>query len=126
LLAYGCGAGSYATISGMGNSGAYNGTDTTEMVRNNVRGVFNLLFGSWLGDWDHEDNILRSPLATDYGLTSAWSGRPHWYMHSMGLGGTVGSTARLTQNNSGDYQTIINAGQNQIHVALMGDPTLRL
>ncbi len=126
LLAYACGAGSYTSISGIGNSASYNGGTTPEMVSNNVRGVFNLLFGSWLGDWDHEDNILRAPLATDYGLTSAWSGRPHWYMHTMGLGGTVGSTARLTQNNNGDYQTVINSAQNQIHIALMGDPTLRL
>src|SRR5688572_8317128 len=67
LLAYGCGAGSYSGISGLGNTGLYNEGSTVEMVQGNVRGVFNLLFGSWLGDWDHEDNILRAPLATDYG-----------------------------------------------------------
>ena len=122
LLAYGCGAGAYYGISGLSATGAY----THELVRANVRGVFNLLFGSWLGDWDVEDNILRSPLVTDYGLAAAWSGRPHWFMHPMGLGGTLGSAAKLTQNNNGQYQTIINSSEYRVHVALMGDPTLRL
>src|SRR2546430_13744543 len=36
------------------------------------------------------------------------------------------STARLTQNNTGLYQNQINPSANLIHVALMGDPTLRL
>ncbi len=125
LLAYACGAGSYASISGIGN-GIYNTGYTTELVSSNVRGVFNLLFGSWLGDWDHEDNILRAPLATSTGLVSVWSGRPHWFIHSMGAGETIGHSARLAMNNNGDYQTQINSSQNRIHIALMGDPTLRL
>lgn len=126
LLAYGCGAGGYSGISGLGNTGLYNDGSTREMVTGNVRGVFNLLFGSWLGDWDHEDNILRAPLATDYGLVSAWSGRPHWFMHPMGAGETIGYVARIAMNNTGLYQTQINSAQNRIHIALMGDPTLRL
>ncbi len=126
LLAYACGAGSYATIAGLGNSGLYNDGATSELVSSNVRGVFNLLFGSWLGDWDHEDNILRAPLATSTGLVSVWSGRPHWFLHSLGAGETIGHSARLAMNNNGDYQTQINTAQNRIHIALMGDPTLRL
>ena len=129
LWAYGCGAGSYWTISGLGNSGLYNDGSTTEMVGNDTRAVFTLLFGSWLGDWDHEDNIMRSVLATrTYGLASAWSGRPHWFVHHMGLGETIGFSARVTQNNGsgGLYKTQVNSSANQIHIALMGDPALRL
>ncbi len=126
LLAYGCGAGSYATVAGLGSTGQYNDGSTPELVSKNSGGVFNLMFGSWLGDWDHEDNILRAPLATTRGLVSVWSGRPHWFIHSVGLGETIGYSARLTQNNNGLYQTAINSSQNRIHVALMGDPTLRL
>ncbi|MGH7958219.1 MAG: C25 family cysteine peptidase, partial [Opitutaceae bacterium] len=126
LLAYGCGAGSYTSISGLGNTGLYHEGSTIEMVSDNVSGVFNLLFGSWLGDWDHEDNILRAPLATDYGLVSAWSGRPHWFMHPLGAGETIGCVARSAMNNTGLYQTQINSSANRIHIALMGDPTLRL
>jgi hypothetical protein len=126
LLAYGCGAGSYTGISGLGNTGLYHEGSTIEMVNANVRGVFNLLFGSWLGDWDHEDNILRAPLATDHGLVSAWSGRPHWFLHPLGAGETIGHVARIAMNNAGLYQTQINSSANRIHIALMGDPTLRL
>ncbi|PYI81091.1 MAG: hypothetical protein DME26_20410, partial [Verrucomicrobia bacterium] len=128
LWAYGCGAGSYTTIGGLGNTGPYNDGSTTEVVGNDVRAVFTLLFGSWLGDWDHEDNIMRSILATKtYGLACAWSGRPHWFAHHMGLGETIGYTARLTQNNNaGLYRNQINSAAGNTHVALMGDPTLRL
>ena len=126
LLAYGCGPGSYSSIGGLGRTGLFNDGTTLEMVNGNVRGVFNLIFGSWLGDWDHEDNILRAPLATDHGLVSAWSGRPHWFMHPMGAGETIGYVARSAMNNTGLYQTQINSSANRIHIALMGDPTLRL
>ena len=79
LWAYGSGAGSYLTIGGLGNTGQYNDGSTVEVVNNDVRAVFTLLFGSWLGDWDHEDNIMRAILATPtYGLTAAWSGRWPW------------------------------------------------
>src|SRR6266513_2501773 len=125
--AHGSGAGSYNSVSGLGNAGNYHSTTTPEIVNNDIKAVFVTLFGSWLGDWDHEDDIMRGVLATPtYGLACAWSGRPHWFAHPMGLGETIGYTARLTQNNTGLYQNQINPSANLIHVALMGDPTLRL
>ncbi len=126
LLAYGCGAGNYATMGGLGATGFYNDGSTTEVVDHNTRAVFNLLFGSWLGDWDNEDNFLRAPLANDHGLATAWSGRPHWFIHPLGLGETLGHVTRMAQNNKGLYQTQINTAENRVHIALMGDPTLRL
>jgi hypothetical protein len=126
LLTYGAGAGSYLSIGGLGSGGANYDGDTYQMVNQNVRGVFNLLFGSWFGDWDHEDSVLRAPLATSTGLVSVWSGRPHWFIHPLGLGDTIGDATRLTQNNTGLYETQINDSQHHIHIALMGDPTLRL
>jgi hypothetical protein len=129
LWAYGCGAGSYLTIGGLGSSGQYNDGSTVEMVNNDVRAVFTLLFGSWFGDWDHEDNVMRSILATPtYGLASAWSGRPHWFAHPMALGEPIGYTARLTQNNGsgGLYRNQWNDSAGGTPIALMGDPTLRL
>lgn len=47
-------------------------------------------------------------------------------MHPLGLGETLGYTARLTQNNTGLYHNQINGWTNHVHIALMGDPTLRL
>ncbi|HWA25846.1 MAG TPA: glycoside hydrolase family 9 protein [Lacunisphaera sp.] len=127
LFAYGCGAGSYRSIGGLGNVGNYHDTTTVEIVSNDAHGVFNMLFGSWLGDWDHEDSLLRAPLATrTNGLASMWSGRPHWFIHGMGLGETIGAGTRVTQNNTGLYRNMQNNSANMVHVALMGDPTLRL
>jgi len=127
LFAYGCGAGSYRTVAGFGTLGHYNDSDTVEMVTNDVRATFLLLYGSWFGDWDHEDSFLRAPLATKTnGLVSVWSGRPHWFIHPMGLGETVGAATRLTQNNAGLYRNQVLTSANRIHAALMGDPSLRL
>jgi hypothetical protein len=127
LVAYGCGLGTYRAIEGLGHSGKLDEGDTVEMVGGDIRAVFTLIYGSWLGDWDTEDNFMRSILAAPTcTLTAAWSGRPHWFMHPMGLGETIGYTARLAQNNAGLYQNAINIATRQVHIALLGDPTLRL
>jgi hypothetical protein len=129
LLAYGAGAGSYSSIGGAGNTGQYNDATTIELVENDIKAVFTLIFGSWNGDWDSEDNILRSVLATrSMGLSCAWSGRPHWFLHHFGLGEPLGYSARIAQNNrnGGLYRTQINSAAGNIHIGLMGDPTLRL
>ena len=129
LWAYGCGPGTYTSIGGLGSADSYNDGVTTDLVKADIKSVFTLLFGSWLGDWDSEDDFQRAVLATpSYGLTCCWSGRPHWFMHHMALGAPIGFSARLTQNNRRDglYHNQMNNGAAQIHIALMGDPTLRM
>ena len=129
LFAYGCGSGSYTSIGGIGSVGHYRDGVTTELVQDNAKAVFTLLYGSWLGDWDSEDNIQRAVLATkDLGLTCSWSGRPHWFMHHMALGEPIGFSARLTQNDgfTDSYKNQQNNCESWTHIALMGDPTLRM
>ncbi len=129
LFAYGCGSGSYTSIGGIGSVGHYRDGVTTELVQDDPKAVFTLLYGSWLGDWDSEDNIQRAVLATkDFGLTCSWSGRPHWFMHHMALGEPIGYSARLTQNDgfTDDYKNQQNNCESWTHIALMGDPTLRM
>ena len=129
LWAYGCGAGSFSSIGGLGNTGEYDDGTTTELVQGDIKAVFTLVFGSWLGDWDSEDNIMRAVLACpSYTLTSAWSGRPHWFLQHMALGEPIGFGARLTQNNgqNGLYHTEVNSTAGQVQIALMGDPALRM
>jgi hypothetical protein len=116
VFAYGTGAGSYNSCNGIGFSTDFN----------TKRGaMFNLLFGSYFGDWDNANNFLRAPLAAnENGLASAWSGRPWWHCHNMGMGETIGYSTLLTQNNSNTYA--YNFFKNGVQIALMGDPSLRL
>jgi hypothetical protein len=118
LVAQGSGAGGFQSCAGVGT--------TADFAAKPTRAVFTMLFGSYFGDWDSRDNLLRAPLAAEsHGLVSVWAGRPHWYLHPMGLGETIGHAARLTQNNRGLY--VPTGGfPHAVHVALMGDPTLRL
>jgi hypothetical protein len=115
LWSYGCGGGSYTGASGIGS--------TTDFANSDLQGVFTMLFGSYFGDWDTQDNFLRAPLAQGKTLTNVWSGRPHWQFHHMALGENIGYDVRVSQNNSSLY--FANYGARFVHIALMGDPTLR-
>ena len=123
LCAYGCGFGSYESAYGVGTTGSFAVTPCLA--------VFNMLFGSYFGDWDVANSFLRAPLAgraDSLGLVNVWAGRPHWQMHHMAMGETVGYAARTTQNNLG-FSTggyVANLAPRGVHIALMGDPTLRL
>jgi hypothetical protein len=129
LWTYACGPGEYTGMNGPGNTGAYNQATTTDLVNADIRAAFTMLYGSWFGDWDSQDNFQRAVLATPtYGLVCCWSGGPHWFLQHMALGETIGFSARLVQNNplNGLYRMQTNSYAHLIHVALMGDPTLRM
>ncbi len=127
LWAYGCGAGSYTSMSFMGTHGAYAEAWSTDIVALDAKAVFFMMFGSWLGEWDTTDNIMRAALATpSMGLTCSWSGRPHWYYHHMAMGEPIGYSTRLSMNNNGLYRNQVNGEARGVHMALMGDPTLRM
>lgn len=117
LLSYGCGAGSYTSCAGVSSSAAF--------VSDSLLNPFTLIFGSYFGDWDNQDNFLRAPLASKgWGLSSVWSGRPYWMMHSCAQGAPLAQAVLHTQNTWNVYNAAgFMAG---VHVALMGDPTLRM
>jgi PKD repeat protein len=117
LFAYACGAGSYTSMGGVGNV-------NNLYVQRDIKGVFVMNFGSYFGDWDRQNNLLRAALASGTILTNAWAARPNWQFHHMALGETVGYAAKLSQNNLFTYES--GFGARSIHVALLGDPTLRL
>lgn len=112
---YGCGGGSYTSASGIGT--------TSNFATANLLGNFTMLFGSYFGDWDIQNNFLRAPLCQGKTLTSVWAGRPHWTFHHMGMGENIGYSAFVTQNNVNTY--FYNYGNTFVDIALMGDPTLR-
>lgn len=120
LWSYGCGAGSYSSCSGIGTT--YNFASSKGKFSN----AFTMLAGSYFGDWDSKNNILRGALAGG-SLTSCWGGIPKWYLHHMGLGQNIGYGAKITQNNVNDYfNGAFNFSWNGVFIALMGDPTLNM
>lgn len=117
LWAYGCGGGSYTSCSGVGNS--------SQFASGSLKGIFTSLFGSYFGDWDSQNNLLRVALSgVEPALVSFWSGRPNWFLHHMALGENIGYSALLTQNNNTIYAPT-NHLPRGIHVALLGDLSLR-
>lgn len=120
LWTFASGGGQYYTCTGVGSS--------DDFALQDVRAVFTMWLGSYFGDWDNESNLLRAALGSSTGtLTSSYSGFPQWLYHPMAMGETIGYCARLTQNNQarGRYPPF-NPGSGQVHIALHGDPSLRL
>ncbi len=116
--AYGCGGGSFTSASGIGV--------TSDFAANANNSIFTMLFGSYFGDWNVQNNFLRAPLcANPPSLTNCWAGRPNWFLHHMALGESIGYSAMLTQNNNAMLYQPANYGAGFVHVALMGDPSLR-
>lgn len=116
--AYGCGAGKYTECKNVGT--------TADFAANSIKSIFTPLFGSYFGDWDYKNNLLRAPLcASDPSLASFWAGRPNWFLHHMALGENIGYSTRLSQNNSATYRTPLPQLARIVCTALMGDPSLR-
>jgi len=119
MWSYGCGAGSYTSCSGIGT--------TANFSTDSLQTVFTMLFGSYFGDWDSDNNFLRAAIAQGQTLNAFWAGRPQWQVHHMALGENIGFSSLLTQNNSGNYfvSTLPYFGR-WIHITLLGDPTTRM
>lgn len=119
LMIYGCGGGWYQGANGVGS--------TSSFAADSIPAVFSMLFGSYHGDWDSPDNFMMGALANKGGiLTCSWAGRPHWFYHHLTFGENIGYSARITQNNglNSNYAEA-GYGSNQVHVALLGDPSIR-
>lgn len=120
LWYWGAGSGSF--------NSSYKVAYTDDFANKLNNGVFTVIFGSYNGDWDSEDNVLRAALASRPSiLTSAWAGRPFWQFIHMGLGENIGYSTIISQNNnSSTYISTAKYGSRGVHIALMGDPTLRM
>jgi len=116
LLAFGCGGSGYTNVGGV--------VSTSDYANNSYKVMFQLLFGSYFGDWDNQNNVLRAAIAgPTYGLMSAWGSRPNWHLHHLGLGEPAGIASLVATDTflySGGF------GRGSLHVGLMGDPSLRL
>jgi len=120
LWAYGCGGGDPTDASGVGS--------TSDFATKGSKAIFTMLFGSWFGDWNLENDFMRAPLADPTSLTCCWAGRPHWYVDHMAMGSPIGYSAWIAQNApiGGLYNELPYTYVEAVHIALMGDPTLRM
>ncbi|MEO0778636.1 MAG: PKD domain-containing protein, partial [Bacteroidota bacterium] len=118
LWTYACGGGSHNGAGGISNANS--------LARDSIQSVFTMHFGSYFGDWDNQNrNYLRSALASGTVLTNAWAARPNWPMYFMAMGLPIGYAAKMAMNNPNNIHDA-GFGNRQIHIALMGDPTLRM
>ncbi|MEM7118096.1 MAG: hypothetical protein AAF614_37040 [Chloroflexota bacterium] len=119
LWAYGSGGGWFNSASNIAGS--------WDFANNQYKVIFTMLLGSYFGEWDSDDNLLRAVLAMEtYGLTAVWSGIPDWYFQHMALGETIGFSNKLSQNQAGIVYDSPTFEAQGVHMALMGDPTLRM
>ncbi len=114
---YGCGGGSYSSCGGIGT--------TSDFATDSLLYNFGMLFGSYFGDWDAQNNILRAPLASKgWALSNSWSGRPYNFYHQMAMGENLGYCILRSQNNYPTYT--YNIYPKCVYISLMGDPSLRM
>jgi hypothetical protein len=114
---YACAGGNFSSCGGIVNAGM--------LVNQPSYAGFCSMFGSYFGDWNTSNNLLRATLAADgYTLTNCWNGRPLWTFHHMGAGYPIGYSAKWAMNNSFTYPS--NYGARFAHIGLRGDPSLRL
>lgn len=122
---YACGYGSDTSLSGLGSVNTLKNTD--------YKGIFSMVFGSYFGDWNTENNFMRTLLADGKMLTTCWAGRPNWFFHHMGLNNSIGVSSKMSIEN-GSNSSYLNTTpyefygnySNGIHMQLLGDITLRL
>jgi hypothetical protein len=119
LWTWTAGGGSYYYSSGIGTADDY--------ALNDINVVFSLTLGSYFGDWNNESNWTKAALGSGKVLVSIYSGIPRSFFHAMALGGTIGESFLLTENNNfRDAYLPDTQGTHEVHQALLGDPTLRM
>ena len=127
LWSYGCGGGNDTAVAFL-NYNASVGSDvvllTSDLVKTEAEAVFTMLFGSYFGDWDKPNNIMRAMLANGKTLSVAWAGRPNMHYHNMALGENLGYSAKISMDKDSGYRNTY-TGVGQTHVSQLGDPSLR-
>jgi hypothetical protein len=121
---YACSFGSDSSLSGVGS--------VTTLKNTDYQGIFSMVFGSYFGDWNTENNFMRSLLADGKMLTTCWAGRPNWFFHQMGLNNPIGTSAKMSVENSSNSSYLSTSSydiygyySNGVHMQLLGDMTLR-
>ena len=134
LWGIGFGAGYYDRI-GVGNNSGWSSAEVADPARETPIGFY-MLDGSFFGDWNNDDvgsenNLLRCLLAQPNGGLAGMWGRMNFgdmCLQSLGVGEPLG-LARWFDLNHLDERDIYERGASyakNIHLGLLGDPTLRM
>lgn len=124
----------YMAGGGSDTSCAYPVMSSSQCINLELNTIFMQLYGSYFVEWAKggitgtTNHLLRAPLANaGMPLATCWTGgSPKWYFHQMGLGESIGFSTMQSQNNKGIYDPGNNQLLGGVHMALMGDPSLRL
>lgn len=124
------------------NYGAYYGASCTGSNSNGLIGsttvaasiswdaIFNMVWGSYFGEYNCQNSFLRGVLGSGDALANVYMSH-NWFFHRMAMGQTIGDSVVQTMNNSinGTYtpqrQTVAGSN-NSTYQSLMGDPSLRM
>ncbi len=122
LWTYSCGGGTWISSS--------NVASTDELCTSVTwGGVFNMMMGSYFGDWDCQNNLMRGVLGRGAALANCFAGIPNVWFHHMGMGDNIGYSMWASMNNGSVYapQSCGYSGgsYNRVHMGLLGDPSLR-
>lgn len=128
LWSYGCGDGTYSLANGLNGGSALT---TNHIADGSSESTFTMLYGSQFGDWDTPNNLLRASIASGRTLSCSWAGRPNFHYHHMAMGENIGYSARASQDIYSDYISLTLGGGayvtiEGVHVAQLGDPSLRM
>ncbi|MDZ4757911.1 MAG: YCF48-related protein [Bacteroidota bacterium] len=127
----------FAYIAGGGSDTSINNDafTSTACMNNDINATFLQMMGSYFVEWNNgglhvPNQLMRSPLAaTGQCLATMWTGYlPYWNFHHMAMGEPLGFSVKNSQNNLNTYfySTTPSGITRGVHMALMGDPTLRL
>ncbi|MCK5907786.1 MAG: hypothetical protein KAG37_09360, partial [Flavobacteriales bacterium] len=122
LWSYGCGPGSNFSIDNLKNNKALT---TFDLKATEMEAVFTMVFGSYFGDWDQYNNVMRAILINGKTLAVSWAGRPNMHYHTMALGESLGYSAKMSMDKDSGYSNGSIVGHEMVHVSQLGDPSLR-
>ncbi len=92
-------------------------------------GVFNMMMGSYFGDWDCQNNLMRGVLGRGAALANCFAAIPNVWFHHMGMGDNIGYSMWASMNNGSVYAPqscgYTGGSYNRVHMGLLGDPSLR-
>ncbi len=119
----------FFSFSAAGSSYRHNGKfiSSQDYAERGANCYISCLFGSYFGDWDYPDGLMRMAIASSPTMLNAYyGGRPQWRLHRMNLGETIGEMYKFNINHDTMFRSTQKFGFRMVHINLMGDPTIRL